>query len=143
LLQGFGLGFVFTQLSVITFSTLPRNVLTQGTAIFSLMRNIGGSVGISIVEALFVENTQIVHAQLAEHVRPDNPAAQQLRLPYSLTEVHGIAALNREITRQAQMIAYIDNFYLMLVVMLVASPFLLLLRRPRRAGEKPAAAAME
>ena len=143
LLQGFGLGFVFTQLSVVTFSTLPRSVLTQGTAIFSLMRNIGGSVGISIVEALFVENTQIVHAHLAEHVRPDNPAAQQLRLPYSLTEVHGIAALNREITRQAQMIAYIDNFYLMLVVMLIASPFLLLLRRPRRAGEKPAPAAMD
>ena len=87
LLQGFGLGFVFTPLSVVTFSTLPRNVLTQGTAIFSLMRNIGGSVGISIVEALFVENTQIVHSRLVEHVRPDNPAAQRCcRLPYSLTK---------------------------------------------------------
>ncbi|HYZ39832.1 MAG TPA: DHA2 family efflux MFS transporter permease subunit, partial [Stellaceae bacterium] len=60
-LQGFGLGFVFTPLSVVTFSTLPRPLLTQGTAIFSLMRNIGGSIGISIVEALLAENTQIVH----------------------------------------------------------------------------------
>jgi MFS transporter, DHA2 family, multidrug resistance protein len=141
-LQGFGFGFVFTQLSVVTFSTLPRNVLTQGTAIFSLMRNIGGSVGISIVEALLVQNTQIVHSTLAEHVRPDNPLAQgaALAAPYSLTEVHGIAALNREVTRQAQMIAYIDNFHLMLVVMLVAAPFLLLLRRPRRAADGPAVA---
>ena len=78
LLQGFGLGFVFTPLAIVTFSTLPRNVLTQGTAIFSLMRNIGGSVGISIVEALLVENTQVVHSRLVEHVRPDNPLAQAL-----------------------------------------------------------------
>ena len=141
-LQGFGFGFVFTQLSVVTFSTLPRNVLTQGTAIFSLMRNIGGSVGISVVEALLVENTQIVHSTLAEHVRPDNPVAQMAvrSAPYSLTEVHGIAALNAEVTRQAQMIAYLDNFHLMLVIMVVASPFLLLLRRPRHATDAPAAA---
>jgi DHA2 family multidrug resistance protein len=142
LLQGFGLGFIFTQLSVVTFSTLPRNVLTQGSAMFSLMRNIGGSVGISVVEALLVENTQIVHSTLAEHVRPDNPLAQaavRAAAPYSLTEVHGIAALNAEVTRQAQMIAYLDNFHLMLVIMLVASPFLLLLRRPRRPADGPAA----
>ena len=142
LLQGFGLGFVFTQLSVVTFSTLPRNVLTQGTAIFSLMRNIGGSVGISIVEALLAENTQVVHAELAEHIRADNPLAQGplLAAPYSLTEVHGIAALNHEITRQAQMIAYIDNFHLMVIIMFVAAPFLLLLRRPRRAADGPVVA---
>jgi MFS transporter, DHA2 family, multidrug resistance protein len=139
LLQGFGLGFVFTQLSVATFSTLPRNLLTQGSAMFSLMRNIGGSVGISIVEALFVQNTQVVHAELAEHVRPDNPLAQTLAAPYSLTDLHGIAALNHEITRQAQMIAYLDDFHLMMIVVVVALPFLLLLRRPPpHAAEGPA-----
>jgi DHA2 family multidrug resistance protein len=138
LLQGFGLGFVFTQLSVATFSTLPRHVLTQGSAMFSLMRNIGGSVGISIVEALLVQNTQVVHSQLIEHVRPDNPLAQSLAAPYSLTNVHGIAALNAEITRQAQMIAYIDDFHLMMIVIVAALPFLLLLRRARRAGDGPA-----
>jgi DHA2 family multidrug resistance protein len=133
-LQGFGLGFVFTPLSVVTFSTLPRNVLTQGTAIFSLMRNVGGSVGISIVEALLVENTQVAHSTLAEHIRPDNPLARMLAMPYSLTEPHGIAALNREITRQAQMIAYIDNFHLMVIIIVVSLPCLLLLRRPKRQG---------
>jgi DHA2 family multidrug resistance protein len=138
-LQGFGLGFVFTPLSVVTFSTLPRNVITQGTAIFSLMRNVGGSVGISIVEALLVENTQVVHSRLAEHVRPDNPLAQTLGSPYSLTNIHGVAALNAEVTRQAQMVAYIDDFHLMVIVILVAAPFLLLLRRPRRPAPEPAA----
>src|SRR5271156_4474818 len=142
LLQGFGLGFVFTQLSVATFSTLPRAVLTQGSAMFSLMRNLGGSAGISIVEALLVENTQIVHATLSERITADNPLAHAplLAAPYSLTNINGIAALNHEITRQAQMIAYIDDFHLMMIVVVAALPFLLLLRRARRAADGPSVA---
>jgi MFS transporter, DHA2 family, multidrug resistance protein len=134
-LQGFGLGFVFTPLSVAAFSTLSRQYVTQGTAIFSLMRNIGGSVGVSIVEMLLVENTQVIHSRLVEHVRPDNPLARTLAAPYSLTETHGIAALNAEVTRQAQMIAYIDDFHFMVIVIIVALPFLLLLRRPGRVAK--------
>jgi DHA2 family multidrug resistance protein len=119
---------------------MPRQNLTQATAIFSLMRNVGGSVGVSIVEALLVENTQVVHSRLIEHIRPDNPLAQTLAAPYSLTTPHGLAALNAEITRQAQMIAYIDDFHLMVIIIIVAAPFLLLIRRPRRAPQGPAVA---
>jgi MFS transporter, DHA2 family, multidrug resistance protein len=106
-LQGFGLGFVFTPLSTITFSTLPRQLLTQGTAIFSLMRNVGGSIGISIVVALLAENTQTVHSRLVEQLRPDNPLAHPpfLAAPYGLDTATGVAALNLEVTRQAQMVA--------------------------------------
>jgi MFS transporter, DHA2 family, multidrug resistance protein len=133
LLQGLGLGFVFTPLSIITFSTLPRHLLTQGTAIFSLMRNIGGSVGISIVEALLDQNTQVVHSRLIERLRPDNPLAQapQLGPLYSLTTPSGVAALNAEATRQAAMVAYIDDFLLMMALVVVALPLILLLRKPR------------
>ncbi len=143
-LQGFGLGFVFTPLSTITFSTLPRNILTQGTAIFSLMRNIGGSIGISIVVALLAENTQVVHSRLVEHLRPDNPLAQApyLAPPFSLTTPAGIAALNAEATRQAAMVAYIDDFKLMMLIVILAAPLILLLRKPRPA-RAPAAAAAE
>ncbi len=142
LLQGFGLGFVFTPLSVVTFSTLPRQVFTQGTAIFSLMRNIGGSVGISIVEALLVQNTQIVHSRLVQGLRPENPLMQApyLAPPYSLATPSGVAALNAEVTRQAQMIGYIDDFHLMMIVILVCVPFLLLLRQPKRGAPGPAVA---
>jgi MFS transporter, DHA2 family, multidrug resistance protein len=137
-LQGFGLGFVFTPLSTITFSTLPRHILTQGTAIFSLMRNVGGSIGISIVVALLAENTQTVHSRLVEHLRPDNPLAQApfLAAPYSLDTAAGLAALNAEVTRQAQMVAYINDFQLMMLVVVLAAPLLLLLRKPppRRAA---------
>ena len=143
LLQGFGLGFVFTPLSTVTFSTLPRNILTQGTAVFSLMRNVGGSIGISIVIALLAENTQIVHSRLVEHLRPDNPLAQApfLTQPFSLTNPSGIAALNAEATRQAAMVAYINDFKLMMLLVILSAPLLLLLRSPRRAaGPAPAAA---
>jgi DHA2 family multidrug resistance protein len=140
-LQGFGLGFVFTPLSTVTFSTLPRQLLTQGTAIFSLMRNIGGSVGIAIVEVLLAENTQIVHSRLIEHLRPDNPLAQsQLASPYSLTDPSGIAALNAMATRQAAMVAYIDNFKLMMIMVIAGVPLVLLLRRPRAAAQAAVAA---
>ena len=143
LLQGFGLGFVFTPLSTMTFSTLPRRILTQGTAIFSLMRNIGGSVGISIVVALLAENTQVVHSRLIEHLRPDNPLAQApyLAAPYSLTTPSGVAALNAEATRQAAMVAYIDDYMMMMILVIAALPLLLLLRRPRPAPLAAQAAA--
>jgi MFS transporter, DHA2 family, multidrug resistance protein len=145
LMQGFGLGFVFTPLSIVTFSTLPRQLMTQGTAIFSLMRNIGGSVGISIVEALLAQNTQIVHSRLVEQLRPDNPLAQapQLHMPYSLTSPAGVAALNAQATRQAAMVAYIDDFKLMMIVVMAALPLLLLLRRPRSVPGGAAVAALD
>ncbi|MBO0736529.1 MAG: DHA2 family efflux MFS transporter permease subunit [Alphaproteobacteria bacterium] len=144
-LQGFGLGFVFTPLSTVTFSTLPRSLLTQGTAIFSLMRNIGGSVGISIVVALLAENTQVVHSRLVEHLRPDNPLARApyLTLPFSLTAPSGVAALNAEATRQAAMVAYIDDFKLMMTMVIVGFPLLMLLRKPRPAPPGAAVAVAE
>jgi MFS transporter, DHA2 family, multidrug resistance protein len=131
LVQGFGLGFVFVPLSTVSFATLPRALLTQATALFSLVRNIGSSIGIAILEALFVENTQTVHSRLIEHLRPDNPLARAPNLlpPYSLTAASGVASLNAEVTRQAQMVAYIDDFRLMMIVAVISAPLLLLLRK--------------
>ena len=105
------------------------------------MRNLGGSIGISIVVALLAENTQTVHSRLVEGLRPDNPLAHApfLALPYSLSTTSGIAALNAEVTRQAQMVAYIDDFKMMMIIVLASAPLLLLLRKPRPA-RVPAAA---
>ncbi len=141
-LQGFGLGCTFVPLNTIALSNLPHNIMTQGTAIRSVMRNLGGSVGISILEALLVQNTQAVHSRLVEHLRPDNPLAQApfLGMPFSLTNPTGLAALNAEVTRQATMVAYIDDFALMMLVVLLSMPFLLLVRRPRAAAAARSAA---
>jgi DHA2 family multidrug resistance protein len=117
-------------LNITALSTLPRHILTQGTAIRSLMRNLGGSVGISILVAMLAENTQTIHSRLVESLRPDNPLIHfpLLGTPYSLTAPSGIAALNAVVTRQAAMIAYIDDFKLLMLVCLASIPFLLLLR---------------
>ena len=142
-IQGFGLGCTFVPLNIIALSTLPRHILTQGTAIRSLMRNLGGSIGISILVATLAENTQIVHSRLVESLRPDNPLAQApfLPAPFSLTTPGGLAALNAEVTRQAAMVGYINNFKLMMIVALVSLPLLLLLRETGRAPRMPAPAA--
>jgi DHA2 family multidrug resistance protein len=130
LVQGFGLGCTFVPLNIMALSTLPRHIMTQATAIRSLMRNLGGSVGISVLIATLTENTQTIHSRLIETLRPDNPL---LRTPvfgpaYSLTAPNGIAALNAEVTRQAAMIAYIDDFRMMMLMALCSLPLLLLLR---------------
>ncbi len=135
LLQGFGLGCTFVPLNTLALSNLPRHILTQGTAMRSLMRNLGGSIGISVLEALLIQNTQVVHSRLIENLRPDNPLAQApwLAPPFSLTTPSGIAALNAEVTRQAAMVAYINDYALMMMIVLLLIPLLLLVRRARPA----------
>jgi MFS transporter, DHA2 family, multidrug resistance protein len=132
--QGFGLGLTFVPLNLLALSTLPARIMSQGTAIRALMRMLGGSIGISILETQLVENTQIVHSRLIEGLRPDNPLmrAPFLHAPYSLSEPFGIAALNAEVTRQAAMVSYNDDFALMTMVILAALPVLLLIRVRRR-----------
>jgi len=141
LLQGFGLGFTFVPLNTLALSNLPRHILTQGTALRSLMRNLGGSIGISVFETLLLQNTQIVHSRLVEHLRPDNPLAHApfLAAPFSLTNPSGIAALNAEVTRQAAMVAYIDVYTFMMIIVIVTIPLLLVVRPPQRSRPAPVA----
>ena len=129
-IQGFGLGCTFVPLNVTALSTLPRHILTQGTALRSLMRNLGGSVGISILVAALAENTQTIHSRLIESLRPDNPLIHSplFGTPYSLTAPNGVAALNAVVTRQAAMVAYIDDFKLLMWLCIGSIPLLLLLR---------------
>lgn len=136
-LQGLGLGFMFVPLSTITFATLDPEFRDQGTALFSLMRNIGSSIGISLVTFLLTRNTQIMHSELVQHVTPYNEALLQPGVAqiWDLATAAGRAALNAEITRQATIIAYSDDFKLMMMVALGAVPFIFLLRGAKqRAG---------
>ena len=131
LLQGFGLGCTFVPLNTLALSNLPRPLLTQATALRAVMRNIGGSIGISVLVGQLTRDTQMGHARLVEHLRPDNPLAHPslLPLPFSLTDPRGLVALNAEVTRQAEMIAYINDFALMMALVIAAMPLLLLVRR--------------
>jgi DHA2 family multidrug resistance protein len=136
IIQGLGLGFMFVPLSTITFATIIPELRTQGTALFSLMRNIGSSIGISFVIFLLSHNTQVMHADLTGHITPYNEALRQPGAAeiWNLATAGGRAALNAEITRQATIIAYADDFKLMMIVALGAIPFIFLLRRARPHG---------
>jgi DHA2 family multidrug resistance protein len=131
IIQGLGLGFVFVPLSTATFATLTPELRADGTAIYSLSRNIGSSIGISIVQSLLTSNTQVAHSSLVEHINRFNPLLQGSSA-YDATSTAGLAALNQIVTQQAAMMAYIDDFKFMLVMTLLAMPLLLLIRPPKR-----------
>jgi MFS transporter, DHA2 family, multidrug resistance protein len=136
MVQGAGLGFLFVPLSAATLSTLPVEERTEGAGFFSLSRNIGSSVGISIVNSLLVQNTQANHAAIAPHISAvnralDNPAVAQIWNPMTAA---GRAALDAVVTRQAQIIAYIDDYKLLMIATLAVIPLLLVFRKPPAGG---------
>jgi DHA2 family multidrug resistance protein len=141
--QGLSVGFVFVPLSTLTFATLPAELRTQATGVYSLVRNIGSAVGISVTGALLLSNTQINHALIADDVTPFNRSLWTGGILHfwNPDHLHGAAVLNQEITRQASTIAYIDDFKLMLILALCTLPLVLLIRpeKTRAIGNRHAA----
>ena len=129
-IQGLGLGIIFVPLSAATFATLTPELRSQGTAVYSLIRNIGSSIGIALVQTMLVRNTQVVHASLAQHIGLErtNESSQVLNQGFNLSNAAGLHLLNAEITKQATMIAYVDNFWLMFVLTLLILPALILIK---------------
>jgi DHA2 family multidrug resistance protein len=143
-IQGLGIGLLFVPLSTLAFATVSPALRAEGSAVYTLIRNLGSSVGISIMQALVVSNTQAMHASLAGRLDPADPVVRS-GLPgfFDLHTAAGRLALNAEITRQANMVAYVDDFKLMFIITIACMPMLLLMRRPRRAGAEPVHAAVE
>lgn len=137
--QGFGIGLFFTSLSQLSFATLPSHIRTEGTAVSTLIRNIGSSIGISIVSTQLTQNTQANHAELVEHINPFNPALQQAapNLPVDLASPQGLGLLNGLVNQQAAMISYIDVFFLMAAISAFSLPMVFLLRRPNQPAAVP------
>jgi DHA2 family multidrug resistance protein len=125
-LLGFGVGLSFVPLATVAFATLPIKMRNEGTSVFSLMRNLGSSIGIAGVQVLFIRNTQILHARLVEHV---TPFQNGLRAPMDLSSTTGLLAMNGEVTRQATMMAYNNVFKLMFLMSIACVPLVLLLRK--------------
>jgi len=96
-------------------------------------RNIGSGIGISLVIFLLTRNTQIVHAKLAGHVTPFNDALSAVAPSHfwNMATTLGRAALNAKVTKQASVVAYANDFKLMMIVALVALPLIFLLRRAK------------
>jgi DHA2 family multidrug resistance protein len=135
LIQGVGVGLLFVPLSTLAFATIPAWLRPEGSSVYTLIRNLGSSVGISIMNALVVANTQTVHASLAGKVVASDPVVRAtLPRMFDPATTAGITALNTEVTRQASMVAYVDDFRLMFIITIACMPMLLIMRKPRRAG---------
>ena len=142
--QGVGLGFIFVPLSTAAFATLPQRYRNEGTAMFSLVRNIGSSIGISIVVTILGHETQVSHAALSESITQFNHAlhAPAAAHAWNLSTPLGLAAMNATVTKQAVTIAYLNDFRLMMYLTLLAAPLLLLIRPPAKRAPAQATAAV-
>lgn len=136
-IQGVGTGLVFVPLSTVAFATLDTRLRNEGAAMFTLIRNIGSAVGISVLQFMTIRNADTVHSRLVETVRPDNPAMTAAMPDFDFTSLSALARLNGEITRQAGMVSYIDAFHALFVVTLITAPLILLMRPPRAGAEAP------
>lgn len=138
ILQGLGLGFIFVPLSTLTFSTLQSHYRNEGTALFSLVRNIGSSIGISIVITYLAERTQINHAAFSAYITPFRPAAQLAINQNSLDLIStlGLSTINARVNLEAANLAYLQDFRLMMWITLAATPLIFLLRSPKKKAAK-------
>jgi len=133
--QGFGLGMIFIPLQVLAFATLAPQYRTDGASLFSLGRNIGAAIGVSITSAMLAHNTQALHAEIGASVNPFNRALQAGGAVHHMWDPatrHGAAVLDQIVNQQAQITAYIDDYHMMVFTTLPSLLLLLLMRRPRR-----------
>jgi DHA2 family multidrug resistance protein len=138
--QGLGLGLIFVPLQTLAFETLPAKARTTGAALLNLSRNIGGSVGISVVSTELVRLTQVSHADMAAQITQNTIPTADPTLLQTVAPVAGPAALayiNAIITKQALFIAYLDDFKLMMIITFAILPLLFFMKRGSKADDTP------
>ena len=142
IVQGVGMGFLFVPLSTAAFSTLAPHYRNEGTSMFSLIRNLGSSIGIAVVINVLGREAQTSHAEIANSLGPFRAVMDPAVLPevWNWGTSAGAAALNAEVTRQSLMIAYLNDFRLMMYLTLLSIPLLVLLRSPRTVVRRAARA---
>ena len=136
-IQGMGFGLIVTPMQLMAFSTLDQSLRPDGSSLMSLFRSFGGSIGISVVVTMLARNQQISHADLAAHVTASS--VPTFDWTGTLDKMGGMggsvmAMINGEVSRQALMIAFLDNFYMLTWVLLAFAPLPLLLKKPKPAG---------
>ena len=138
IVQGLGLGLIFVPLQTLAFETLEPRLRTTAASLLNLGRNVGGSVGISIVSSQLVRMSQVAHADMAAGIGDNVPTTagallQSLGVPGNAV----LALINAEVSRQAIFIAYLDDFKLMMILSFAVLPLLLLMRRGHQRDNTP------
>jgi DHA2 family multidrug resistance protein len=135
--QGFGMGFVFVPLSTLAFATIANKFRTDATSMFSLVRNMGSGVGISLVTAVLANMLQVNHAELAARLTPTSPAVMR-QMPSLITgNPQIVAIMDGLVSQQAAMLSYLDDFQLMVWISLASVPIVLLLRGSKSKANAP------
>lgn len=140
--QGVGLGLVFVPLNTVAFATLTPQLRTEAAAIWTLIRNMGSSIGVSIVIAQLTSTATAMHARLAEYITPFNPGLALAGSPIiDPSTEQGRAMLDRMVSGQAATISYQNDFLLMMMLGLFTIPLLLLFQGPPKRAEAQVVAA--
>jgi MFS transporter, DHA2 family, multidrug resistance protein len=137
LVQGAGTGVLFVPMSSVTVSTLAPEDRADGASIFSLSRSLGSSAGISIFSALLTTLTTVNHADISANVTAVNrgfedPTVQQFLSPLSDA---GRAALDGLVTQQAQIVAYLDDYKLLLIATLALFALLVMFKKTSKTAD--------
>ena len=132
IIQGFGMGMVFSPLQLVAFATLPGKLRTDGTALMNLVRNIGSAIGISVTTTVLSNSMQAIHSQLTQYATPFNRALgiNAPSLLYSMQLPSGRAMFNGAISIRAAIEAYANDFLFMFYVALITFPLIWLMHRP-------------
>jgi DHA2 family multidrug resistance protein len=141
-IQGFAIGFIFVPLSTLTLATIRRDKLVNATAIYGMMRNVGGSVGIAVATTLLAQRSQFHQSTLVSHITLWDPETRARLARWVAhfaaqgsdaftAEKQAMAMLYRETVNQAQLLAYADDFWLLAVMFAIVPIFLPLMRRIR------------
>lgn len=148
IIAGLAMGFVFVPLTVMTTGTLSNEQIGNATGIFNLMRNVGGSFGIAAVTTMLARGAQVHQAAMVSHLTPYDTAFQQrvselagvLGGPASvmLAQQQAYGAIYQTLVRQANLLAYIDNFRFLAFMCVICAPAALLFKRVRNGRRAPA-----
>src|SRR5690349_22658300 len=134
LLQGIGIGFVFVPLSAIAFATLPKTLTAEAAGVYSLIRSIGSSIGISIVSVSLSRGAQASWGVLRGYVDPYRPEVRQYLDPLHLkAQGQGLAGIAQETAVQAQMLGLLKAFWVIVASFVVMVPLVMMLK-PARGG---------
>ena len=140
--QGFGFGLVFVPLSTVAFLTLPNHLRTDGTSMLTLLRNVASSIGISVVIAQLTEGSRRVYAVLSQHINPFNHAMQMpdVRGMIDMTTDGGRALADVMVGLQAQIIAFSQDYQMVMMFTLCVIPLALMIGSSKAALRKQAQA---
>jgi DHA2 family multidrug resistance protein len=142
LVSGIGVGFIFVPLNTLALATIPREKMGNATALVNVVRNLGGGIGVALMTTLLARRSQWHQSSLVSHVNPWDPeTAERLRLWAAHFAAQGadeftaqkraLGVLYHEVTRQAQLLAFADDFWLLFLLFCVSLFLLPLLSRVR------------